>query len=136
MRAAAALLAVLVATPALGFDTSKLGQRGSLSLEDIMPVVEQSPRLKAEVDKALAELKKKPDDIICHGMRFPGIWKELGGARVAPYQCEFGARNLEISTTVRVTSTQGKVFDKPSTEAMRQAEKVAETNPKWKWAKR
>jgi hypothetical protein len=135
MRAAAALAALLLASPALAFDTTKLGQRGSLFLDDIWPLIQQSRELMAEVDKALAELNKKPENIICHGMRFPGPWKHLGGARVAPYRCEFGEREMEILTTARVTSRRGKVFDRPSSTAMHRARNVAETNPKWKWLK-
>jgi hypothetical protein len=75
---------LLAAWPALAFDTSKLGQGGSLPLSDIDDLVAQSPALKREVADALAAAKKQPDDVICSGNRFPREWVNLGGLRTPP----------------------------------------------------
>src|SRR5229473_921151 len=67
------------------FDTRKLGPGGTLPLGDLMPLISKSAQLNGEVGRALDQIKKKPDDVICDGMRFPGRWTHLGGERVSPY---------------------------------------------------
>jgi hypothetical protein len=70
-------LALLLGTSsALAFDTSKLGQWGSLPLDDLTPVIAKSAELQQEINKALSESNKKQGDVMCVGMRFPGQWKK------------------------------------------------------------
>jgi hypothetical protein len=128
-----ALALILVASPAVAFDTSKLGQGGSLPLDDIMLLIGKSAELKREVDQALTEGKKKPDEVICSGMRFPRPWVHLGGSRVSPYTCGFGAKWLQIRATVGITDRRGRAFETITPEAMKNATKVNETNLTWKW---
>jgi hypothetical protein len=121
------------ASPAMAFDTGKLGQGGTLTLVDIMPLIAKSAQLRAQVNQALAQGSKKQDDIICDGMRFPGQWTHLGGARVSPYSCDFGGKWLQIDATVRITDRRGRAFETITPEAMKNAATVSETNPTWKW---
>jgi hypothetical protein len=127
------IAAFISITPAFAFDSSKLGQMGSLPLTDIKTLIAKTPKLQSEINAALAAAKKKMDDVICDGMRFPGPWDNLGGERVAPYTCEIGSKWLVINSTVRVTGPKGKVFQTITPEAMKQADKVTETNLKWRW---
>ncbi len=136
VRCTLLLLAVVAASPALAFDTGKLGQWGSLGLEEIMPLIDKSPPLKREVTEALEKANRKADDIRCEGARFPGAWRGLGGERAAPYACNIGDRWLEIRATVRVTGRRGKVFDKVTPDAMKNATTVTETNPTGTWSDR
>ena len=125
---------LLLAAPASAFDTSKLGQLGSLTLEDKQALFAKSATLEREVAAALAKLGKTLEDVLCDGVRFPGSWQELGGLRVAPYLCEFGDQWLLIRTKVRVTGKGGKVYPQISREAMRRADNVTETDPTWTWS--
>jgi hypothetical protein len=75
------LALLLGASSALAFDTSKVGQWRSLFLDDLAPVIAQSARLQQEIDEALAQINKNPEEVRCFGMRFPGPWKNLGGER-------------------------------------------------------
>ena len=129
------LLAVtlLAATPALAFDTNKLGQGGSLTLSDIDGLIAQSAALKQEVAAALTAAKMKADDVICSGNRFPSQWVNLGGMRAAPYTCGFSGKWLIIEATTRVTDKAGHAYDTITPAAMKKAVKVTETNPTWKW---
>jgi hypothetical protein len=126
------MLLLLASAPAMAFDTEQLGQGGTLTLDELA-IVSKTPRLKEEVDKALADVKKKPEDLICAGNRFPGQWKHLGGFRVSPYTCDFGNKELEITANVRLTSRSGKEFKTINSDAMKNASRIVETNPKWKW---
>lgn len=131
-----ALLLLASTVPASAFDTKTLGQGGSIALDDerLQAVIAQASTLKQEVDAALARIGKKPEDVICSGMRFPSAWKELGGLRVSPYVCPIGDRWLQIRTTVTLLGQRGKVFPSASKEAMRRAEDVKETDPAWTWS--
>jgi hypothetical protein len=130
-----ALIGLLLGpAPAIAFDTTKLGQGGSLMLDDLINVIRQAPKLADEIDAAVAASGKTPDRIICDGMRFPGQWDELGGLRVAPYHCQIGHKWLTIRTKVRITNKNGKVFDEITDQARREAVEVKETDPTWSWS--
>jgi len=128
---AAAIALLLGTSPAVAFDTAKLGQRGTLSSDEIMPLIKQSRRLRQDFKQALAENKR--DSVSCDGMRFPGQWEELGGQRVAPYACHIGSKWLIVRANVRITDRRGRVFEKITPEAMRNATNVRETSPRWEW---
>src|SRR6516162_9247755 len=127
-------VALLLGTSsALAFDTSKLSQFGSLPLDDLTPVIAKSARLQQEIKEALSKGNKKQEDVICIGMRFPGQWKNLGGLRVSPYACDFGAKWLQIHATVRITDRRGQAFETITAKAMKNATNVSETNLNWEW---
>ena len=127
-------LALLFGTSAaLAFNSTKVGQWGSLYLDDLSPVLAKSAQLKREVTAALARKNKKPEDILCFGMRFPGPWKNLGGMRVAPYTCDFDGKYLRIDATVRVIGRGGRTFETINDTAMKRATDVREDNLTWKW---
>jgi hypothetical protein len=135
MLARAVLFASLLFTsPAIAFDTSQLGQGGSLHLSDLIPLLDKTPKLKSEVGQALAEVKKTHDAVICAGQRFPGQWVELGGKRVSPYNCLFADDKwLQIRASVRITDKNRRAFEKATPTAMKSAVTVSETNLTWKW---
>jgi hypothetical protein len=134
MRVNAVAMAMLFAAfPALAFDTTRLGQGGSLPLSDIMPLIGKYPALKRDVDGALAAGGKSADAVTCDGMRFPGSWVSLGGERVAPYTCDFGSKWLVIDATVRLTGKRGRVFETIDSAAMQNATKASETRLTWRW---
>jgi hypothetical protein len=134
-RTAIVFAALLLAQPAQGFDTKQLGQVGSTDVSDLAPLVVKTPKLKAEVDQALAEVKKKDEQVKCAGQRFPGSWAELSGARVAPYLCEFAADKwLLIQADVRVIDKRGRAYDKPTKQAMKNAVDFTETKLRWEWS--
>ena len=57
-------LALLFGTSsALAFDTSKLGQWGSLFLDDLTPVIAKSDRLQQEINEVLSQGNKKREDV-------------------------------------------------------------------------
>jgi hypothetical protein len=127
-------IALLLGTfPALAFDTSKLGQFGTLPLDDLAPLIAKSASLQQDINKALSETNKQQEDVRCLGMRFPGPWKNLGGLRVSPYACDFGPKWLQIYATVRITDRHGQAFETITAKAMKNATKVSETNLNWKW---
>jgi hypothetical protein len=124
--------AIAVCAPALAFDMSKLGY-GSLFLDDFMPLINSSPKLKKEIQNALAAAKKKADEQLCESPRFPGSWEKLHGEHITPYTCNIGGKWLQINATVRVTGPRGKVFETENSTALKQANKVSQTNPTWTW---
>jgi hypothetical protein len=128
----AAAAMALLSSSALAFDTTKLGQGGSLGLDEMMPLIEKSSALKREVTEAVARSGRKLDDITCDGQRLPGQWRNLGGERVSPYVCKIADKWLEVRATVRV-SGGGRAFETITPEAMRRATTVTETTPTWKW---
>lgn len=123
-----------LASPASAFDTRALGQQGSVTLDDLLPLFAKTPALKREVDQALVQSKKKAEDVLCDGMRFPGSWENLAGVRVAPYFCEFEGKWLHVRADVRVVGSKGRVFQRVNRDAMKNAEDVQESKLKWSWS--
>ncbi len=131
------LLALLVyATPALAFDTTKLGQGGSLPLTDdaIQALIGRSSELAGEIEQAVANAGKKPAEIVCDGKRFSNAWKELSGRRVSPYHCPIGGRWLTIRANVRVFDARGKLYQSINRKGMERADTVKESDPSWTWS--
>ncbi len=124
---------LLSVSPALAFDTSKLGQGGSLPLSDLTELISKSAPLQHEVANALVAAKKKADDVICDGKRFPSQWVNLGGERVAPYNCDFGGKWLIIDAKVRIMDPKGHVFGRITPTAMKKATRIDQTNLSWRW---
>lgn len=135
LRTATLLALSLAASTAHAFDTSRLGQGGSIPLNDLGRLVRQSSQLQHEINEALAAAGKKADEIVCVGHRFPPDWSHLGGARVAPYTCDFNGKWLQIRAAVRLSGADGRVYDSASPQAMRMADGVGETRPSWTWTK-
>ena len=138
MRACTVLAVVvaaasLAATPALAFDTSKLGY-GSMFLGDITRLVNSTPKLKLEVQAALKAANKKADEQLCESPRFPGAWDNLPGEHVAPFVCHIGDKWLKIDATVRVTGPKGEVFETETPQALKRATKISQTNVTWAWS--
>jgi hypothetical protein len=134
MRRYLALAAmVLAVTPAWAFDANKLGQGGSLPLSDLDGLINQSAKLKGEVNAALAKSKRAADSVVCGGNRFPREWRHLGAARAAPYACNFNGKWLVIDATVTVSGPNGRIYDTITPAAMHDADKLTETHPTWKW---
>ena len=131
------LLVLLVcATPAFAFDTTKLGQGGSLTLDagEIQALIGKSSTLAGEIDQAVANAGKKTGEIVCDGKRFSGAWKNLSGRRVSPYHCQIGGRWLTISARVRVFDAKGKVYQSITGKGMERAGTVEESRPAWTWS--
>ena len=104
-------------------------------LEDLMPLIGGNVRLKRQVNHALAQSKKKADEIECSGRRFPGQWEHLAGERVSPYTCNFDTKYLRIHATVRITDRSGRSYETITPVARRNASNVIENNLTWKWLK-
>jgi hypothetical protein len=118
--------------PAAAFDMSKLGY-GSLFVGDFMPLINSSPKLKQEIDDALAAAGKKPEQQLCESPRFPGPWSNLHGEHVAPFVCNIGAKWLQVNAVVKVTGPKGKVYDTDTRAARKSADKISQTEPTWSW---
>jgi len=58
--------------------------------------------------------------------------ENLGGLRVSPYTCDFGAK-WQIHATVRITDRHGQAFKTITATAMKNATNVSETNLNWEW---
>ncbi|MFB2837109.1 hypothetical protein [Floridanema evergladense] len=67
---------------------------GTLALNEIMPLVQQSSKLNNEVNTALRQAGKKPSDITCVGVRLGSQFGPLSASRVAPFECNFGNNKI------------------------------------------
>ena len=120
-------------TPGYTFDTRKLEWQGSLVLEELMPLIEKTPKLKNEVVQAARRIGKTPQDIACMGQRFGSEWEYLGGTRVAPYTCQIGGLILAIEAKVHLFGPSRKLFDNTTHDAMKRARNISESDLTWRW---
>ena len=102
-------------------------------LSSIRHLIDQSARLKNEVNSTLLSIGKLDDEINCTGMEFSGQWTNLAGTRVAPYRCDLGTKQLSIDATVTIKDANSTIYDSVTPAAIENADTVAETRPVWRW---
>jgi hypothetical protein len=106
---------------------------GSTTLDDVIEQLQEEQKLTAEI---LAELKTqnlKAEEVICVGSRFGGQWRNLGGARAVPYECEIGKKKLAIEGTVHIYDDAGKELDMNEDASFEQAAEYRQADITWKW---
>jgi hypothetical protein len=106
---------------------------GSTTLDDVIEQLQDEPKLVAEI---LAELKTqnlKAEEVICVGSRFGGQWRNLGGARAVPYECEIGKKKLAIAGTVQIYDDAGKELDMNEDASFEHAAEYRQADITWKW---
>ena len=75
---------------------------GSTTLDDVIEQLQDQEKLTAEIFAELKAQNLKAEEVICVGSRFGGQWRNLGGARAVPYECEIGKKKLAIEGTVHI----------------------------------
>jgi len=115
------------------FDAGQLTPGAPLLLSSIRHLIDQSARLKNEVNSTLQSIGKFDDEINCTGMEFSGRWNNLAGTRVAPYTCDLGTKQLSIDATVTIKGPNGTVYDLVTPAAIENADTVTEARPVWRW---
>jgi hypothetical protein len=115
------------------FDAGQLTPGAPLLLSSIRHLINQSVRLKNEVNSALLSAGKLDDEINCTGMEFSGQWNNLAGTRVPPYTCDLGTKQLSIDATVTIKGPNGTVYDLVTPAAIENADAATETRPVWRW---
>lgn len=106
---------------------------GSLSLTDLMDRLKDNEKLIAEINAELKAQKLEAASVICTGDRFGGHWTELGGVRVVPYECEIGARKLDIDGKLHLYDVKGAEIDASDENAPKLAFDHKETDITWTW---
>jgi hypothetical protein len=129
MRTFMAALSLVFLLAASG--TAEAG--GSLSLTDLMDRLKDNEKLIAEINAELKAQKLEAASVICTGDRFGGHWTELGGVRVVPYECEIGARKLDIDGKLHLYDVKGAEIDASDENAPKLAFDHKETDITWKW---
>jgi hypothetical protein len=129
MRTLKAALGLVFLLTAIG--TAEAG--GSISLTDLMDRLKDNEKLIAEINAELKAQKLEAASVICTGDRFGGHWTELGGVRVVPYDCDIGARRLNIDGKLHLYDVKGAEIDASDENAPKLAFDYKETDIKWKW---
>ena len=106
---------------------------GSITLDEVIEQLQEQEKLTTEI---LAELKAqnlKAEEVICDGSRFGGQWRNLGGARAVPYECEIGKKKLAIEGTVHIYDDGGKELDMNEDASFEHAVEYRQADITWKW---
>ncbi len=78
---------------------------GTLSLNEIMPLIRQSKNLMGEVNTALKKTGQKADQVTCITVRLGSHFESLSAYRVAPFDCRFASNkflHIEAKNLVRL----------------------------------
>ena len=106
---------------------------GSITLDEVIEQLQDQEKLTAEIFAELKAQNLKAEDVICVGSRFGGQWRNLGGARAVPYECEIGKKKLAIEGTVHVYDDAGKELDMNEDASVEQAAEYRQADITWKW---
>ena len=129
MRTLKAALGLLFLLAAMG--AAEAG--GSISLTDLLDRLKDNDKLVAEINAELKAQKLDAESVIFTGDRFGGHWTELGGVRVVPYDCDIGARKLNIDGKLHLYDEKGAEIDASDENAPERAFDYKETDITWKW---
>jgi hypothetical protein len=106
---------------------------GSTTLDDVIEQLLDEQKLTAEIFAELKAQNLKAEEVICVGSRFGGQWRNLGGARAVPYECEIGKKKLAIEGTVHVYDDAGKELDMNEDASFEHAAEYRQADITWKW---
>ncbi|MDH4982535.1 hypothetical protein [Hyphomicrobium sp. D-2] len=106
---------------------------GTIPLSDVMEQLKHEPRLIAAIQAELEQQTLDADTLICTGSRFGNHWRELGGARAVPYECEIGGKTLLIDGTVHLFDDEGRELDMSDENAPSRAFDYSQTDLVWSW---
>jgi len=106
---------------------------GSITLDEVMTQLKEDGKLIGEIEAELKAQNLKPEAVICVGARFGGHWVELGGARSIPYECEVGAKKLNIDGTLHLYDEHGNEIDMSDEKAPELAFDYKQTDLTWTW---
>jgi hypothetical protein len=126
------LLATL-ACSLLGFGAAIADGLGSATIEDVLDQMQDNQTLIAEI---LAELKTQnlqAEKVGCVAFRLSGQWRNLGGSRAVPYECQVGKRKLNIEGTVHVYDGNGTELDRKDEKSFERGTEIKQTDITWKW---
>jgi hypothetical protein len=123
------ILATIVAI--IGWSAAQAG--GSIGLGEVMEQLKDNGALIAELDAELKKQHLEAKDVACIGSRFGHHWTHLGGARSIPFECEIGARKIEIDGELQLYDKDGKKLDFEGADTPEKAVSYKATNLQWSW---
>jgi hypothetical protein len=86
-----------------GLAVASLAQAQSrVSLESLTEMTWQQPRLRAEIEKTLAQTGLSETAVPCVGTELGGEFGSLRGTVIAPFVCDFGSKKLLMEASVNV----------------------------------
>jgi hypothetical protein len=106
---------------------------GSITLDEVIEQLQDQEKLTAEIFAELKAQNLKAEEVICVGSRFGGQWRNLGGARAVPYDCEIGKKKLAIEGTVHIYDDGGKELDMNEDASFEHAAEYRQADIAWKW---
>lgn len=106
---------------------------GTLGLDEVIVAVGKAPNLVAEIQAELGKNNLKAENVTCIGARHGNHWKYLGGGRAAPYQCDIGARSLNIDADRVYFDPRGKLLGDVDKADPKRAKTFQESNFRWTW---
>jgi len=126
------LLATLTCS-LLGIGSAIADGGGTTSLDDVIEQLQDNKTLIAEILAELEAQNLKAEDVGCIGFRLSGLWRNLGGARAVPYECEVGKRKLNIEGTVHVYDDNGTELDRKDEKSFELGTEIKQADITWKW---
>lgn len=127
------LLLATLACSLLGIGSAIADGGGSTTLDDVIEQLQDNQTLISEILAELRTQNLQAEDVVCIGYRLSGQWRNLGGARAVPYECEVGKRKLNIEGSVHVYDDAGTELDKKDEKSFERGTELKQADITWKW---
>jgi hypothetical protein len=125
------ILAVVGFVAIIGWSAAQAG--GSIGISEVMEQLKDNGALIAELETELKKQHLEAKKVVCIGSRFGHHWTHLGGARSVPFECEIGARKIEIDGELQLYDKNGKQLDFEGADTPEKAVSYKATKLQWTW---
>jgi hypothetical protein len=106
---------------------------GTTSLDEVIEQLQDNEKLTAEIFAELKAQNLQAENVLCVGFRFGGRWRNIGGGRAVPYECEVGTRKLNIDGTRHVYDDAGAELDVNDEASFERGVEYKQADITWKW---
>jgi hypothetical protein len=106
----------------------------SLGLDQVLDAVRGDPELVRQIEVELRKRDLKAPGMACSAAQHGSEWRQLGGGRAAPYECQIGERSLRIDAVRTYFDSNGRRLHATGDMLFNRARYFREGNFRWTWS--
>jgi hypothetical protein len=132
LRSSVATLVLLACAPAASA-LSPARATMPVPLSEVVALAKPYPNLLLQIRLELVRANTTRDKVTCTAEQLEPVWIKFKNARIGPYRCQIGKRNLAITTTPQFFDERGYKLKPTAADVTIKAARLQESKLKWQW---